>query len=510
MRESYDGNSQLYKAAAILLGLLSLFLCVLLYTSKGSNSESQFQSIEKSASAQSEVLATINDKLLTGIVDDSNSENHSSTANSVQVVTEEFVTYIDRLKSGIRSQMEESPSDKVTSLIMGSGKIASDFIEQHGNALAEKVNQTNAAYQELAGNDPELISKLSLKIDEEAVLSSGKNSWASYYFNDQSDQSLLPLLTALQHDAYHSAFTILKQISNILNINKLGGQVEGLAPVFLPQNSVVTPGETFNASIYMSPILTPVNGEMKVWVNGSRLAVEDGVAHYQAMANSMGVKDNNVKIEWLNAQTGEITTFEKSYQYRVSANSIVVSADKMNVFYVGVDNPLSISAGGVSSNDLRVSIAGAGGMIKRVSSGTYNVVFEQPGECRLSVSTGNGLMHQQIFRVKSIPDPLARISRYSGGSMGVGEFKAQGGVGAFLDNFDFDAQCQVQGFRMTRISPGNPPEESINAGARYTEASSRIIQKTKPGDVYTFDQVKARCPGDPAGRLINSMVFKIK
>ena len=35
-----------------------------------------------------------------------------------------------------------------------------------------------------------------------------------------------------------------------------------------------------------------------------------------------------------------------------------------------------------------------------------------------------------------------------GGAMGNGEFKAQGGVGAFLDNFDFDANCTIPGYKL--------------------------------------------------------------
>ena len=94
--------------------------------------------------------------------------------------------------------------------------------------------------------------------------------------------------------------------------------------------------------------------------------------------------------------------------------------------------------------------------------------------------------------------------------MGVGEFKAQGGVIAILENFDFDAKCKIQGFVLTRLQRDGTKEEQINRGARYSAKSKPIIQAAKPGDIYLYDNVKVRCPGDPAGRKINSMVFKIK
>lgn len=94
--------------------------------------------------------------------------------------------------------------------------------------------------------------------------------------------------------------------------------------------------------------------------------------------------------------------------------------------------------------------------------------------------------------------------------MGNGEFKAQGGVGAFLDNFDFDANCAIQGYNLVYVAKRQDPVEVINGGARYNDKSKRLVQRAKPGDIYYFDNVKAKCPGDIAGRTINSMVFNIK
>jgi hypothetical protein len=105
---------------------------------------------------------------------------------------------------------------------------------------------------------------------------------------------------------------------------------------------------------------------------------------------------------------------------------------------------------------------------------------------------------------------VARLSKSSGGQMGNGEFRAQGGVGAFLDNFDFEATCKIQGFNLVYVAKRQDPVEAINSGARYGAQAKRLVGKAKPGDIFYFDNVKAKCPGDPAGRKINSMVFKIK
>ena len=163
---------------------------------------------------------------------------------------------------------------------------------------------------------------------------------------------------------------------------------------------------------------------------------------------------------------------------------------------------------GVSSNDLKVNASGV--TLKKVGKGKYVVTASRPGEASITAS-GGGLQPTKFpFRVKRIPDPQARLSKSAGGAMGNGEFKAQGGVGAFLDNFDFDAKCAIQGYNLTYVAKRQDPVESVNGGARYNAKSQRLVQQAKPGDIYYFDNVKAKCPGDAAGRKINSMVFRIK
>ena len=114
------------------------------------------------------------------------------------------------------------------------------------------------------------------------------------------------------------------------------------------------------------------------------------------------------------------------------------------------------------------------------------------------------------FRVKKIPDPVAKLSGKTGGEVGSGEFKAQGGLGAFLENFDFDAKCEIQGYDLVYQAARQDAVPSVNSGGRYNDKSLRLVQQAKPGDRYFFENVRARCPGDQTGRKINDLVFKIK
>ena len=154
----------------------------------------------------------------------------------------------------------------------------------------------------------------------------------------------------------------------------------------------------------------------------------------------------------------------------------------MNVFYIGVDNPISVSVAGVSSNAVKVNCSG-GGCNMNGGKGKYVVKVTKPGDVKINVS-GGGLSKSADFRVKRIPDPVAKLGKKADGSMGNGEFKAQRGVIPWLEGFDFDAKCKIQGFNLVRVAKRQDPVSSNNAGGTFNDKSQRLVRAAKPGDTY--------------------------
>lgn len=283
-----------------------------------------------------------------------------------------------------------------------------------------------------------------------------------------------------------------------------------------PRKSFVKKGEIYETEIYLSPILNPFGDEnMTAVINGQTFPFRDGVAKYKVTASSIGKRKINAQIKVKDPLTGDIKFYEKPFEYKVGEDAIHLSVSKMNVFYIGVDNPITISAPGVSFSNLKVTVSGGGGArIRKIGGeGNYNVTVTRPTrlgeEVKINLET-NGFLRSLLFRVKQLPNPVAQLGNSQSGAMGVDQFKAQAGVLAILHNFDFDAKCKIQGFIISRIPIEGDRIEVINKGARYSVVGRKLIDEAIPGDIFTFDKVKARCPGDLAGRMVNSMVFKIK
>jgi hypothetical protein len=100
---------------------------------------------------------------------------------------------------------------------------------------------------------------------------------------------------------------------------------------------------------------------ISISVNGRRSTYRhaDGVAKYTETANSVGIKKYTAVASVKgSSNSGEVKTYKSEYEYEVGERSVTISASKMNVFYMGVDNPVEVSAAGVPSGQIKVSMDG--------------------------------------------------------------------------------------------------------------------------------------------------------
>jgi len=350
-----------------------------------------------------------------------------------------------------------------------------------------------------------LIASIPLTIESEEEIKSKSKSgktktWSEYKFGHMPLAAVLPTLTKLQTDARNSEATIVNKLAELVGGREI--KLNKFFPVINAKKGYVIKGEKFEATVQIGAYSSEFGKNSSISINGRSIPLVDGVGKYSVTANSTGKQKLKLVSNVTNPITGEKYPATGEFEYEVGVRSATVSADKMNVFYIGVDNPISVTVAGASSNEIKAN--GAGCSVTPKGNGKYVVKADRPGDATINVS-GGGLPNTPFkFRVKRIPDPIAKLSGNTGGQIGNGEFKAQGGVSAILDGFDFD------GFIVTRQAKRADPVDINNRGPRYSSEAKNLINKAKPGDVYYFDNVKARCPGDPAGRKINSMVFKIK
>lgn len=197
-------------------------------------------------------------------------------------------------------------------------------------------------------------------------------------------------------------------------------------------------------------------------------------------------------------------------QNTISAQQpLIAVTDQMNVIYMGIDNPITVAVENfpaehvmVTSDDVKVI---------PVEKGKYNLQPRFPGKVKIKVQPRGKAIQEIEYRVKRIPDPIARLGFQSGGNILASEFIYYTEINAYLQCFDL-GKCEITNQEMTiQYTDGKTdPVSIVNRSNKFSEETIALIKTVKAGDTVYFDQIRCKCPGDNASRKINSMVFKIK
>ena len=174
-------------------------------------------------------------------------------------------------------------------------------------------------------------------------------------------------------------------------------------------------------------------------------------------------------------------------------NDASIAADKMNVVYRGLDNPLTISIAGISSD--KVSVTGPG--ISKVSNGKYVVVPPSDGKNTINITAtgtlqgGDQIISTKKFRVKNIPKTLGRISGQTGSVSLNKRDLSVSRVEAYFSDFAYDLPVNVVSFDVT-IS--GQPTITVR-GNRLSQDAKDAISRARRRSTVTIDRIQVEVPG---------------
>ncbi len=520
----------------LMINIMYLVLTALLALNVSAEIFNAFKMVDHGLVSANKSIDASNAKLpeliRTGAKKKASLATYAERIDGIQAVSEEANTYIDNIlnvlidESGnINGQVDEGDYvdvkgnrelrgkknyDGVTRIMVKDGK---------GEELKEKMKEWKQKFMSFLDEDDKekYASSIPIEIDEIAWTKSAnkKENWADFTFGHMPLGATMPIFSKFKNDIKSSEAEMLNYLAN-----KVGTSVDVVLDKFTvvssPKKSYIIKGDKFETEVFLS---AAAGGDSKtgisISVNGKRLSMDkDGVAKFSQSASSTGVKKYNATISVTNPATGETKSYKKSFEYEVGERSVAISPTKMNVFYIGVPNPVEISAAGVNSTKIKVSMGGSGGgSISKNGDGTYTVKVTSPTKsgsfAKVNVSA-DGLSASKDFRVKRIPDPVPMLSNNRGGTMAPGAFKAQQGVIPKLLGFDFEARCDIKGYKLVRVAPRQDAEISVNRGGKYSGEAKALVMKAKPGDRYFFEDIKCKCPGDGAARNIGGMTFNVR
>jgi gliding motility-associated protein GldM len=360
--------------------------------------------------------------------------------------------------------------------------------------------------QALLNIDPEINKEFANKLPIDLTVppsttGNKNNSWTTNYFHMTPAIAAITILNKFQNDVKNSENQIVSFCHN--KIGEVAVRFDKYGFVGGLSSSYLMPGEKLK--VYAALGATSSGAAPQIIINGRPVAANpDGIAETEFAVGGSGAAD--VVIKYVD-QDGVPREIKKRLDYTVGQPSgVAVSADKMNVLYIGVDNPLTITAG-VGSE--KVNATFSGGTISRVSGAKWVARPKTPGEHNVNVIV-DGKSTPVRYRVKYLPDPAAFVANKRGGPIPAGDLKAQGGIIARLLDSDFEAAFRVTSYNVGAVGGKYPVYQiAANDGNRWSGNAATIINNATPGTSIFFDNIKVVGP-DGRTRDLPQMSFNLK
>jgi len=229
-------------------------------------------------------------------------------------------------------------------------------------------------------------------------------------------------------------------------------------------------------------------------LNENQYTIEGGKVKLKVRTG--GVGEHKIEGALYFAQDGEEVEVpvKSSFATVAKPNSATISADKMNVVYRGVKNPMTISFAGVPDNKVKASAQG----LARVSGSKYvmDATRIKGREITINVSAslpdgGGTVGDKATFRIKDLPKPTGTVRGEDGAVKMQRNSLEISTIGAKFDDFDFELPLRVTGFKFK--VPGQPTI-TVN-GSKLDSRAKGALRKAKRGSDVTIFDIKAKATG---------------
>jgi len=406
--------------------------------------------------------------------------------------------------------------------------------EWSGITLREKLN----AYQKgiiTVFDDKAIAEKISKKTNYLSTPNVGKDPWEVGTFYHAPLAATITMLSKIQADVRTSEAEVISQLYERIDAGGVSfNKVVGMA--VLPK-AYIMDGDSFSADIFTAAYDDRVDPEIYIgkfdstaalavattgkfdvnkimqgtkgsawgegdWYQMKKEDISNGKGRL-VVKEGIGVHDWGGIIKLKTKKGPKVYPFKSSFE--VGKPSLAISADKMNVFYIGVDNPVSIAAPmpKFTASAPGLSKSGKGWVMRPKKQGSVSIVVTGEDVNGKKIPLG-----KSEFRVKRIPDPIA----YCGGKTGSESiakvaFNAASTVQAKMDNFDFDIRVNVQSFMFSTTKSGEVQEIKVS-GNKLDSGCKSMINSARKNQKFFIEKIQVKMP-DGTTRKLAPIILKV-
>ena len=336
----------------------------------------------------------------------------------IRALCKEFSSYIEDIKTKVTKDLEKDQDGNLPFEQMDKGDkldelfFIGDKNSKTGKEFIQKIKDFVIQLKQIGGSaiTEGEIKKIQARFSTDPVFSKteGKKiEWLNYNYEHFPLIASITKLSQLQSDIKTTESDIIAGMfqSDLV----AAASLTAYQPIVVPEKTAFFQGEAVKGKIILGKF-DPNLVAKSVIVNGSSVKATAGQAEFSFGAGNVG--EHEITGSFNFDENGKVVSLPIKGNYVVvpKPNSATISADKMNVVYRGVTNPMTISFAGISADKVSAS---ATGLSSAGKPGSYKMNPGSGTEVTINVTgtlpDNSKVSDKKVFRIKSIPAPTGCI-----------------------------------------------------------------------------------------------------
>ena len=472
-------------------------------------------------------------------------------ALNVQTEANQLIDYLDYLKYKVVQVSERKDSAMIMDLyyidtvIYGHRKKVLDLalvptkdkydattfymIRENQNGEAWKLSERMQVYRDTILNVmglPANSRKVGLITNMDGITyrdaDGNKQSWEMHNFYHTILAADITIFNKIIAEVRTAEFNALNKL--YASVSEKDFKFDNVAARVIPKSTYVFKGQNYEAEVLVaaydsktqldSKYVTGTDKWKETDVNRAKTVDgEEGTIKLKFNTKTEGLQKYAGIIEMRDPATDEIVEYPYNSSYFVAPPSLTVAPLKMNVFYIGVDNPVSISAAGLSKNQIKPVIDM--GKLKKDGSNWIVRIDKKPksgamatGSASADIDGKRMSLGKSEFRVKRVPSPTAEIAGMTDGQLDKNVFLASAAIIPNMKDFEFDLYFVVTSYTFATVMNGDWLQKNVKGNVFSDEVKS-IIRNGKRKQKYFFEKIQAKGP-DGTIRSLNPISLELK
>lgn len=410
-----------------------------------------------------------------------------SLYNYIHYLKQEVAIRTDGKDADIENLKRKDNIDAASEVFLapngGKGKDFKDAIDNYRNDISSLISDPNkkALIESALSTEPSERGKKQNK------------DWLQASFDNMPSIAVVTYLSELQSTVRQAEGEALNSIIKEIDFSDF--RVNSLDALVIPESKVVVSGANYKANIVVAAVDTTQRPQ--IMVNGKE--VENGL--YQIATGRTGQFTLEGYVDLKN-RDGSSTRKTFTDKYTVIEPMATVAPLLMDVVYLGIDNEMSISVPGFTSNEVGASVQG--GTITRKGNNWVAKPTGRVGEKFIvNVSANNRHMARKEFRIRALPDPSAFINYtdskgaariFKQGTISRNALLSAGSLRASIDDGILNIPFNVLTFRiMVNDAMGNAMQE-VSVGANFSPRQLEQIKRLDRGKTFFIWGIRVKGP----------------